>query len=104
MKKIRKNDEVVILVGKNRGKRGVVGGWVDENRVTLVGVNTVKKAVKPNPMKGVVGGIVDVPGSIHESNVALFNPVTGKADRVGFRVVNGEKVRVYKSNGEVVRV
>ncbi len=104
MNKIRKNDEVIVLTGKDKGKRGVVQSRIDENHVVVEGVNVVKKAVKPNPMTGVTGGIVDKLMPIHVSNVALFNAATGKADRVGFKVVDGKKVRVYKSTGEVVKV
>ena len=102
MNKIRKNDEVIVLTGKDKGKRGVVQA-VGEDRVTVAGVNVAKKAVKPNPMTGTTGGIVDKVMPIHVSNVALFNAATGKADRVGFKMVDGKKVRVFKSNGEVVK-
>lgn len=104
MDKIRKNDEVIVLAGKDKGKRGVVRQRVDANHVVVEGVNVAKKAVKPNPMIGTTGGIVDRLMPIHVSNVALFNATTGKADRVGFKEVDGKKVRVYKSNGEVVKV
>jgi len=103
MKKIRKNDEVIVLAGKDKGKRGVVQ-TVGEDHVVVAGVNVAKKAVRPNPMTGTTGGIVDKTMPIHVSNVALFNAATGKADRVGFKVVDGKKVRVFKSNGEVVKV
>jgi len=93
MEKIRKNDEVIVLTGKDKGKRGVV-----QQRV-----NVVKKAVKPNPMTGAVGGIVDKTMPIHISNVALFNAATGKGDRVGVKLVDGKRVRVFKSSGEVVK-
>lgn len=103
MDKIRKGDEVVIIAGKDKGKRGAVVGRVDADRVVVEGVNRVKKHVKPNPVKGVVGGVVDKDMPLHISNVALFNPVTKKADRVGFKMLeDGKKVRVFKSNGEVV--
>ncbi|MGB7480468.1 MAG: 50S ribosomal protein L24 [Burkholderiaceae bacterium] len=104
MNKIRKNDEVIVLAGKDKGKRGVVKQRVDENHVIVEGVNVVKKAVRPNPMAGTTGGIVDKAMPIHVSNVALFNAATGKADRVGFKIVDGSKVRVFKSTGEVVKV
>ncbi|MGB6054700.1 MAG: 50S ribosomal protein L24 [Burkholderiaceae bacterium] len=104
MNKIRKNDEVVVLVGKDKGKRGVVRQRVDEDHVIVEGVNVAKKAVRPNPMAGTTGGIVDKAMPIHVSNVALFNAATGKADRVGFKIVDGSKVRVFKSTGEVVKV
>ena len=103
MEKIRKGDEVVVITGKDKGKRGTVLLRVDEERVLVEGVNRAKKHVKPNPMKGVAGGIVDKDMPIHISNVALFNPATKKADRVGFKSLeDGRKVRVFKSNGELV--
>lgn len=103
MEKIRKNDEVIVLTGKDKGKRGLVQQRVDAQHVVVEGVNMVKKAVKPNPMTGAVGGIVDKTMPIHVSNVALFNAATGKADRVGVKLVDGKRVRVYKSTGEVVK-
>ena len=103
MNKIRKNDEVIVLTGKDKGKRGQVQHAVDANYVIVSGVNVAKKATKPNPMTGAVGGIVDKVMPIHVSNVALFNAASGKADRVGFKVVDGKKVRIYKSTGEVVK-
>lgn len=103
MEKIRKGDTVVILAGKDKGKQGSVLLRVDAERVVVEGVNRAKKHVKPNPIKGVVGGIVEKDMPIHVSNVALLNPVTKKADRVGFKALeDGKKVRVFKSNGEVV--
>ncbi len=104
MDKIRKGDEVIVLTGKDKGKRGVVQQRVDAEHVVVEGVNVAKKAVKPNPMTGATGGIVDKLMPIHVSNVALFNAATGKADRVGVKVVDGKRVRVYKSSGEVVKV
>src|SRR5471030_2518789 len=103
MDKIRKNDEVIVLTGKDKGKRGVVQQRIDAERVLVEGINVAKKATKPNPMTGVQGGIVDKTMPIHVSNVALFNAATGKADRVGFKDVDGKKVRVFKSSGEVVK-
>ncbi|MCF8187945.1 MAG: 50S ribosomal protein L24 [Burkholderiaceae bacterium] len=103
MEKIRKNDEVIVLTGKDKGKRGLVQQRVDALHVVVEGVNVAKKAVKPNPMTGAVGGIVDKTMPINVSNVALFNAATGKADRVGVKVVDGKRVRVYKSTGEVVK-
>lgn len=103
MEKIRKNDEVIVLTGKDKGKRGLVQQRVDDQHVIVEGVNIVKKAVKPNPMTGTVGGIVDKTMRIHVSNVALFNAATGKGDRVGIKLVDGKRVRVYKSTGEVVK-
>ncbi|WP_323002450.1 50S ribosomal protein L24 [Denitromonas sp.] len=103
MKKIRTGDEVVVLAGKDRGRRGVVLRRVDAELVVVEGVNRVKKHVRPNPMKGEVGGIVEKDMPIHVSNVALFNPVAQKGDRVGVKVLeDGRKVRVFKSNGELV--
>jgi len=103
MEKIRKGDEVVVITGKDKGKRGTVLLRVDEEHVVVEGVNRAKKHVKPNPVKGVAGGIVDKDMPIHLSNVALFNPATKKADRVGFKALeDGRKVRVFKSNGELV--
>jgi len=104
MDKIRKNDEVIVLAGKDKGKRGVVQRSVDVAHVVVDGINIAKKAVKPNPMTGATGGIVDKLMPIHVSNVALFNAATGKADRVGFKDVDGVKVRIFKSSGEVVKV
>jgi large subunit ribosomal protein L24 len=104
MDKIRKNDEVIVLTGKDKGKRGVVQRRVDAEHLIVEGVNVAKKATKPNPMSGATGGIVDKLMPIHVSNVALFNAATGKADRAGFKDVDGKKARVYKSNGEVVKV
>lgn len=103
MNKIRKGDDVVVIAGKDKGKRGTVLNRVGEERVLVEGVNRAKKHSKPNPMKGQAGGIAEKEMPIHISNVALFNPVTKTADRVGFRMLDdGRKVRVYKSNGEVV--
>ena len=103
MEKIIKGDEVIVITGKDKGRRGVVLSRVDAERVLVEGVNRVKKHVKPNPMKGVAGGIVDKDMPIHISNVALFNAATKKADRVGIKVLeDGRKVRVFKSNGELV--
>ncbi len=104
MDKIRAKDEVIVLTGKDKGKRGVVTQRVDANHLVVDGINVAKKAVKPNPMTGATGGIVDKLMPIHISNVALFNAATGKADRVGIKTVDGKKVRVYKSTGEVVKV
>ena len=103
MEKIRKGDEIVVVTGKDKGKRGTVLRRVDDEHVLVEGVNRAKKHVKPNPVKGVAGGIVDKDMPIHISNVALFNPATKKADRVGFKALeDGRKVRVFKSNGELV--
>ena len=102
MNKIRKGDEVIVLAGKDKGKRGSVVSCVD-GFVVVEGVNRVKKHVKPNPVKGVVGGVVEKSAPLHVSNVALFNPATQCADRVGFKVsADGAKVRIFRSNGEAV--
>ena len=103
MNKIRKGDDVVVITGKDKGKRGTVLRRLDDEHVLIEGVNRVKKHTKPNPVKGQPGGIVDKEMPIHVSNVALFNPATQKADRVGFKTLDGgRKVRVFKSNGENV--
>ena len=103
MEKIRKGDEVIVIAGKDKGKRGAVVQRVDAEHVVVEGVNRVKKHVKPNPVKGVVGGVIDKDMPLHVSNVSLYNPATKKADRVGFKLLeDGKKVRVFKSNGEVV--
>ena len=103
MDKIRKGDEIVVIAGKDKGKRGTVAVRVDAEHVVVEGVNRAKKHVKPNPVKGVVGGKVDKDMPLHVSNVSLYNPTTQKADRVGFKLLeDGTKVRVFKSSGEVV--
>ena len=103
MDKIRKGDEIVVIAGKDKGKRGTVVSRVDAEHVVVEGVNRAKKHVKPNPVKGVVGGKVDIDMPLHVSNVSLYNPATQKADRVGFKLLeDGTKVRVFKSSGEVV--
>ena len=104
MNKIRKGDQVIVLTGRDKGKRGTVAQRVDEQRIVVEGVNVVKKHVKPNPMKGTTGGVIDKTMSIHQSNVAIFNPATGKADRVGVKVLaDAAKVRVYRSSGEEIK-
>ncbi|HEY3432021.1 MAG TPA: 50S ribosomal protein L24 [Rhodocyclaceae bacterium] len=103
MAKIRKGDSVVVLTGKDKGKRGAVVQRVDDEHVVVEGINRVKKHARPNPMKGLPGGIIEKEMPIHVSNIGLFNPATQKADRVGFKQLDdGRKVRVFKSNGEVV--
>jgi len=102
MEKIRKGDEVVVLAGRDKSRRGTVLRRVDADRVLVEGINVVKKHVKPNPSAGTQGGVVDKTLPIHISNVALLNPQTGKADRVGFQVVDGKKVRIFRSSGAVV--
>ena len=103
MNRIKKGDEVVVISGRDKGKRGTVLRRIDTEHVVVEGVNRVKKHMRPNPMKNVTGGIVDKDMPIHVSNIALFNPATQKADRVGFKSLDdGRKVRVFKSNGEQV--
>jgi len=104
MNKIRKGDQVIVLTGRDKGKRGVVASRVDADHLVVEGVNVVKKHVRPNPLKGTQGGIVDKTMPIHQSNVAIFNGATGKADRVGIKLLeDGKKVRVYKSSGEEIK-
>lgn len=105
MNKIRTGDQVIVIAGRDKGKRGVVSARKDDSHVVVEGVNVVKKHTKPNPMKGVSGGIVDKTMPIHQSNVAIFNAATGKADRVGIKsLADGKRVRVYKSSGEEIKV
>ena len=105
MEKIRKGDEVVVIAGRDRGKRGTVLRRADESHLIVEGVNVVKKHVRPNPMKGQTGGIVEKSMPIDQSNVMLFNPATGKGDRVGVRQLeDGKRVRFFKSSGEMVKV
>ncbi|MES2832282.1 MAG: 50S ribosomal protein L24 [Pseudomonadota bacterium] len=104
MDKICKDDSVIVLTGKDKGKRGTVTKRVDANYLLVDGVNVAKKATKPNPMTGTTGGIVNKTMPIHVSNVALFNAATGKSDRAGVKIVDGKKIRVYKSSGESVKV
>jgi large subunit ribosomal protein L24 len=104
MNKIRKGDQVIVLTGRDKGKRGTVASRVDDDYLVVDGVNVVKKHVKPNPMKGTTGGVVDKTMPIHQSNVAIYNAATSKADRVGIKMqANGDKVRVYKSSGEQIK-
>ena len=101
MRKIKKGDNVVVITGRDKGKRGDVTRIVDDDHVIVAGINQLKKHQRPNPMKGEQGGIVNKDMPIHVSNVALWNPVTRKADRVGFRSMeDGRKVRFFKGNGE----
>ncbi|MBK1699900.1 50S ribosomal protein L24 [Thiococcus pfennigii] len=103
MRKIRSGDDVIVLTGKDKGKRGTVLKVVDAEHLVVENINMAKKHQKPNPQRGIAGGIVDKPMPIHVSNVALYNPIKGAGDRIGFRVLgDGRKVRVFKSNGEVV--
>ena len=104
MNKIRKGDQVIVLTGRDKGKRGTVTLRVDEDHIVVEGVNVVKKHVKPNPMKGTTGGVIDKTMPINQSNVAIYNATTGKADRVGIKVLaDGKKSRVYKSSGEEIK-
>ena len=103
MRKIRKGDTVVVIAGRDKGKRGDVSRVVDASHVVVNGINTAKRHTRPNPMKNQPGGIVSKEMPIHVSNLAIWNPVTGKADRVGFRVLeDGRKVRFFKGNGEQI--
>ena len=114
MNKIRKGDQVIVLTGRDKGRRGTVLSRVDEERLIVEGVNVVKKHVKPNPMKGITGGVIDKTLSIHQSNVAIFNPATGKADRVGIKLLSADEqksrktrdngVRVFRSSGAEIKV
>lgn len=104
MNKIRTGDQVIVLTGRDKGKRGTVSVRVDEDHLVVDGVNMVKKHVRPNPMKGTTGGIVDKTMPIHQSNIAIFNAATGKGDRVGIKLLaDGKKVRVFKSSGEEIK-
>ena len=113
MQRIKKGDEVVVLAGRDKGKRGTVARRVDDQHIVVEGVNVVKKHVKPNPLKGTTGGVVDKTLPIHQSNVAIFNAKTGKADRVGFKMLSDDEkksrktqdnaVRVFKSSGDEIK-
>ena len=103
MRKIKKGDEVVVITGKDKGRRGKVLRVLVEDRLVVEGLNIVKKHQKPNPQKGVTGGIIEKEMPLQRSNVMLWNPVTKRGDRVGIRVLaDGKRVRFYKSNGEAV--
>ncbi len=103
MARIRKNDQVIVLTGKDKGKRGTVLRVLEDDHLVVEGVNRAKKHQKPNPMRNIQGGIVEKEMPIQASNIALYNIATQKADRVGYKVLeDGRKVRVYKSNGEMV--
>ena len=105
MNKIRKGDEIIVITGRDKGKRGTISQRATETHVLIDGINVVKKHAKPNPMKGVTGGIIEKSMPIHQSNVAIFNAVTGKADRVGIKLLaDGKKVRVFKSSGDEIKV
>ena len=103
MRKIKKGDEVVVITGKDKGRRGSVLRVVDADHLLVEGANRVKRHTRPNPLKGTAGGIVEKEMPLHVSNVAIFNPATQKADRIGFRMLEDKrKVRFFKSNGELV--
>lgn len=105
MNKIRKGDQVIVLAGRDKGKRGTVTLRKDDSHVLVEGINLVKKHAKPNPMKGTTGGIIEKAMPIHQSNVAIFNAATGKADRVGIKLqADGKRVRVFKSSGEEIKL
>jgi len=114
MNKIRKGDQVIVTTGRDKGKRGTVAERVDEQLLLVEGINVVKKHVKPNPMKGTTGGVVDKTLPIHQSNVAIFNAATGKADRVGIKLLTDDEkktrktvergVRVFRSSGAEIKV
>jgi large subunit ribosomal protein L24 len=105
MNKIRKGDQVIVLTGRDKGKRGTVTERVSEDKLLIDGINVVKKHVKPNPMKGATGGIVEKSLPIHQSNIAIFNASTAKADRVGIKLLaDGKKVRIFRSSGEEIKL
>jgi large subunit ribosomal protein L24 len=105
MNKIRTGDEVIVITGRDKGKRGKVSSRASDSHLLIDGINIVKKHAKPNPMKGTTGGIIEKAMPIHQSNVAIFNAATGKADRVGVKLqADGKRVRVYKSSGEEIKV
>ncbi|MCK7598733.1 50S ribosomal protein L24 [Microbulbifer sp. CAU 1566] len=103
MRKIKRDDEVIVIAGRDKGKRGTVRKVLNDGRLIVAGVQMIKKHQKPNPQLGVAGGIVEKEAAIQASNVAIFNPSTNKADRVGFKVLeDGTKIRVFKSSGDAV--
>lgn len=103
MGKIKRNDEVIVIAGRDKGKKGKVAKLMQNDRMIISGINMVKRHTKPNPQRGIAGGIVEKEASIHISNVAIFNQAANKADRVGFKFLeDGTKVRVYKSNQEAI--
>ena len=104
MNKLKKGDSVIVIAGRYKGKRGSIARRVDDDHIVVEGVNMVKKHVKPNPLKGTTGGVIDKTMPIHQSNVAIYNGASGKADRVGIKLLaDGKKVRVYKSSGEEIK-
>ena len=105
MRKIKKGDDVIVITGKDKGKRGTVLTVRDDDRVVVQNINMIKRHTKGNPNRGTPGGIIEREAAIHVSNIALFNPAKGGADRTGIKVLeDGKKVRYFKSNGEVVDV
>ena len=105
MNKIRKGDEVIVIAGRDKGKRGTITQRKDDSYLLIDGINMVKKHAKPNPLKGITGGIIEKSMPIHQSNIAIFNTATGKADRVGIKLLaDGKKVRVFKSSGDELKV
>ncbi len=105
MNKIRKGDDVIVLAGRDKGKRGKVTLRKDDSHILIEGINVVKKHTKPNPMKGTAGGVMEKSMAMHQSNVAIFNAATGKADRVGIKLLaDGKRVRVFKSSGEEIKL
>jgi large subunit ribosomal protein L24 len=114
MNKLRKGDQVIVIAGRDKGKRGTIARRVDDTHLIVEGVNVVKKHVKPNPMKGTTGGVIDKNMPIDQSNVAIYNPATGKADRVGIKLLTKDEqaarktrdngVRVFKSSGKEIGV
>ena len=103
MNKLRSGDEIIVIAGRDKGKRGKITSRKDDSHVLVEGINIVKKHTKPNPMKNTTGGIVEKVMPIHQSNVAIFNSASGKADRVGFKVEGDKKVRIYKSSGAEIK-
>ena len=104
MNKIRKGDEIIVITGRDKGKRGTITQRTDEAYVLVEGINLVKKHTKPNPLKGTTGGIVQKSMPIHQSNIAIFNAVSGKGDRVGIKLLaDGKKIRVFKSSGDEIQ-
>ena len=102
MRKIKRNDEVIVIAGRDKGKRGKVVRVQEDNRLIVSGIHMIKKHQKPNPQAGVAGGIIEKEAPIQVSNVAIFNPTSSKADRVGFKVEGDRKLRIFKSNGEAI--
>lgn len=103
MRKLRRDDEVVIIAGRDKGKRGKITRVLEDDKLIIAGINMVKRHTKPNPQRGEAGGIVEKEAAIHVSNVAIFNSATSKADRVGIKVLeDGTKARIFKSNQELI--